>query len=58
MPIIRKIVPYGKTSKGIILPKSWLILIERQTGISIKEVAVEVDEALTIRPILKETTSH
>jgi hypothetical protein len=51
MPLIRKIVPCGKTSKGIILPKSWLIFYERQSGHHIKEVSIEVNGKLTIRPI-------
>ena len=50
--MIRKIIEVGKTSKGVILPKSWLDLIERETGKSIKEVAIEVNGILTIRPII------
>ena len=57
MPLIKKIIDYGKTSKGIILPKSWLELIERENGTRIKEVAVEVDGVLIIKPILGRTTS-
>jgi hypothetical protein len=52
MPIIRKIVQCGKTSKGIILPKSWLELIERQTGETVKEVTIEVNGKLIIQPLL------
>jgi hypothetical protein len=52
MPIIRKIIEVGKTSKGVILPKSWLELIERETGKTVKEVTMEVDGCLTIQPIL------
>lgn len=51
MPIIRKIIQVG-TSKAVSLPKSWLQLIERETGKPIKEVAVEVNGILTITPIL------
>lgn len=51
MPIIRKIIQVG-TSKAVSLPKSWLELIERETGKSVKEVAVEVNGVLTIKPIL------
>lgn len=53
MPIIRKLISFGNSSKGIILPKSWLLYYERKSGQSIKEVTVEVDGKLTIRPILK-----
>ncbi len=52
MPLIKKIIDCGKTSKGIILPKSWLELIERQTGKPIKEIAMEIDGKITIEPIL------
>ena len=52
MPLIRKIISVGKTSQAVILPKSWLELIERETGKSIIEVAVEVNGVLTIQPII------
>ncbi len=41
-------------SRAITIPKSWLLYYERQSGYSIKEVAVEIDGKLTIQPILKE----
>jgi hypothetical protein len=58
MPLIRRIVPYGKTSRGVILPKSWLRYYEKQNGQTIREVAVEVNGKLTIQPILKETAKN
>jgi len=51
LPLIRKIVPIGG-SRGITLPKSWLELIQREEGMEITEVAVEVDNVLTVKPIL------
>ena len=51
MPIIRKVIQVG-TSRAVCLPKSWLELIERETGKTIKEVAVEVNGVLTIQPII------
>jgi hypothetical protein len=56
MPLRRKIVPYGKTSKGVILPKSWLDLIEEKHG-KVEAVTMEVDGKIIISPILgvKET---
>jgi len=51
MPIIRKIIEVGKISKGVILPKSWLDYIERETGKPIKEVTMEVDDCLMIQAI-------
>jgi len=52
MPIIRKIIQVG-TSRAISIPKSWLDYYERETGVEIKEVAMEVNRILTITPILK-----
>jgi hypothetical protein len=58
MPIIRKLISFGNSSKGIILPKSWLAYYERRSGRKIREVAVEVNGKLTIWPILKEVNEH
>jgi antitoxin component of MazEF toxin-antitoxin module len=59
MPLIQKIIQIGD-SKAITIPKSWLIFYERQIGCSIKEVSVEVNSSLVIRPIMKviENTSE
>lgn len=63
MPIIRKVIGVGKTSRGVILPKSWFDFFERETGKEINYVAMEVDETLTIAPYIasektkKENTS-
>ena len=51
MPLIKKVIQVGN-SKAVSLPKSWLELIERETGKSIKEVTMEVNGILTIRPII------
>jgi antitoxin component of MazEF toxin-antitoxin module len=51
MPIIRKILKVGN-SKAVSLPKSWLEFYERDNGLEIKEVAIEVDKVLIITPIL------
>lgn len=53
MPLVRKIIDIGKTSKGVILPKSWLDFLEGKHG-KIETVSMEVNGELTIRPILKE----
>ena len=50
MPIIRKVIDVGKTSRAVILPKSWLEFFERETGKEINYVAMEVDKTLTIVP--------
>ena len=52
MPIIRKIIEVGKTSKAVIIPKSWLEFYEKQEGQAIKSVAIEVNRVLKIEPIL------
>ncbi len=54
MPIIRKIIPIGKTSKGITLPKSWLDYFEKEIGRPIYFVAIEVDRELKIVPYTSE----
>ncbi len=53
MLLVRKIINVGKTSKGVILPKSWIDFIEEKHGI-ISAVLMEVNGKLTIRPALKE----
>ena len=37
---------------------SWLEYYERRSGQSVREVSVEVNDKLTIRPILKEASEH
>jgi hypothetical protein len=54
MPLIKKIVTIGKTSRGIIIPKSWLKFQERSNGQEIHKVGMEVNEKIVIWPILKE----
>lgn len=57
MPIIRKIIDVGKTSRGVILPKSWFVYFEKHEGIKLQSVAIEVNRVLKISPLpLKEPT--
>lgn len=56
MPLIRKIIDVGKSSKGVILPRTWLRLIEARHG-RVAAVTMEVNGKLTIRPILKKEES-
>ena len=58
MPIVRKIIDVGKTSKGVILPKSWLKYYEKEAGQRIKSVAMEVNKVITIKPIFAKETSN
>jgi antitoxin component of MazEF toxin-antitoxin module len=57
MPLVRKIIGIGKTSKGVILPKSWLDFLEEKHG-KVEAVTMEVDGQLIIKPILKEDSNH
>jgi len=49
---VRKLIDVGKTSKAVILPKSWLKYYEKEKGETIKQVAIEVNESLTVTPLL------
>jgi antitoxin component of MazEF toxin-antitoxin module len=51
MPLIRKIVQIG-TAKAVVLPKSWLEWVKNETGSEPKEVLLEVDNTLTIIPLI------
>jgi len=51
MPIKRKICKIG-TGLAVFLPKSWVDLLEEKHG-PIEAVTIEVDNVLTIAPILK-----
>lgn len=57
MPIVRKVMTVGG-SRGVTLPSTWLSLAEEECGRKITRVSIEIDEVLTIKPILskKETT--
>jgi hypothetical protein len=52
MPIIRKVIQ-ANDSRVMTLPASWLSFHEEQSGQRITRVSVEVNGALTIRPILQ-----
>ena len=54
LPLIRKLISVGKTSKAVILPKSWLKCCEEKAGHQIKSLAIEVNEVLTIKPVFTE----
>jgi len=51
MPLIQKLIRIGD-SQAVTIPKSWLTYHERQSKYPIKEVTVEVNGALVIRPII------
>jgi antitoxin component of MazEF toxin-antitoxin module len=53
--IKRKICKIG-TGHAVFLPKKWVDQIEQKHG-PIKKVAIEIGDDLTIKPILKETTT-
>jgi antitoxin component of MazEF toxin-antitoxin module len=56
MPIVRKITGHGG-SRGVTLPASWIKLIEKETGKKLKEVMMDVDGAITIKPLIEKKDS-
>lgn len=54
MSLIRKIINAGRTSRAVILPKSWLKFLEEQYGVPIDRVTIEVNKVLKIRAIINE----
>jgi hypothetical protein len=48
MPLTRRIIALGNSSKGVTLPKSWIDLLEQKYG-SIDSVSMEVNGKITIR---------
>jgi len=54
LPLIRKIINAGRTSRAVILPKSWLKFLEEQYGVPIDRVTIEVNKVLKIRAIINE----
>jgi antitoxin component of MazEF toxin-antitoxin module len=57
-PIIRKVIKAGPNSFAVTLPKTWLDFFERQTGVKVTEVALEVDGKITIEPILYQSKTR
>ena len=53
LPLVQKLIKIGD-SRAVVISASWLRYYEKQTNQIIKEVAVEVNGKLTIRPIIKE----
>lgn len=52
MPIIRKVIKVGETSKAVIIPKSWFEFYEKESGQKINEVSIEVNRELKILPYM------
>lgn len=52
MPLIRKVMDSG-TSKVVAIPPSWLRCIEKQTGQEVKEILMEVDGVIIIKPVIE-----
>ena len=51
-PLIRKIIRIGN-SQAVSLPASWIHYYEAHSGRKIKEIAMEVDDVITLRPVLE-----
>jgi antitoxin component of MazEF toxin-antitoxin module len=54
--LIRKIIQVG-TSKAVTIPKSWLEFFTKRNGQPINYVGMEINDKITIWPILKEWES-
>jgi len=54
MPLRKKVTKNSSGSYLISLPKQWIDNIIRTNGKEVKEVLIEVDGSLTIRPVLEE----
>lgn len=50
MGLLRKIVKFGN-GEGVFLPASWLKYLEQERGERPKEVSIEVNEELIIKPV-------
>jgi NADH:ubiquinone oxidoreductase subunit len=53
VPLRRKIIRVGKTSRAVILPEDWLTWVEEKFGVVPSEVDIEVDEELKIKPVIR-----
>ncbi len=53
MPIVRKMIEVGKTSRGVILPKSWIEYAEQKEGKQVTAIEMEVDGCLILKPIFE-----
>ena len=57
MPIIRKVIR-ASHSKAITLPKSWLEFHEKELGMPIEYVAIEVNKDLKVSPYVPPEKRH
>jgi len=57
LPIVRKIIAFGNSSKGVTLPKSWLDFLEEKHG-KVEAVTMEVDGQIIIKPIIREEVDY
>lgn len=53
MAMIRKLTRHGD-ARVVCIPKGWLTFWERKLGQSIREVELEVNEMLVIRPLSRD----
>jgi hypothetical protein len=52
MPILKKLIAHGG-SRGVTLPSTWIALIEKETGQKLREVLMEVNGEIRIRPLIE-----
>jgi len=48
MPLIKKLIRIGKSSRAVIIPSEWLEYYEKQ-GLSIEQVLMELNGEITMR---------
>jgi hypothetical protein len=58
MPIRKRLTKNNTGSYSITLPKGWIDDIIKTNGRKVKEVLIEVDGSLTIRPVLEEAKAN
>ena len=51
MPLVRKVMKVGSV-RAVSLPADWLRWIERESGQPLKEVLLEVGDAIIVTPLL------
>jgi len=57
MPILRKVIKVGTTSRAVILPHDWLEAYRRQHGKDLEEVGLEVSDVILVSPFEDEKTN-
>jgi hypothetical protein len=54
VPVIRKLTGVGD-SRGVTLPKSWILNAEQEAGRKIVGISMEVNHVITLAPVFDKT---